>query len=219
MANSRVRITEGSGVYLDEESLTVDGYTVNRGRFEIAGSGATDLVLPVAHDAVDAGNPLKIGGKSSINYASSVSADGDRVDAAFTRDGQQYAVSTPTLGKYYIPGYGLAMVQVASQFTVSVTAGTGVQLVAAGGSGVYTYIVGVRLLWAGGTTAWTIRKGTVLGSVVWFGQSNTTNMEVFETCAPPQFIAKSDANSALWLDVSSSVTNGGALIRYVQATV
>lgn len=221
MANSRVRITEGSGVYLDEESLTVDGYTVNRGRFEIAGAGATDLVLPVAHDAVDAGNPLKIGGKSSINLPSAVSADSDRVDAAFTRQGELYVAATPMLGSYYVPGYGRAPLMVSYQESASIVDTVGMQLVAAGGSGVYTYVVAVRFIWASGGTAWQIRKGTVSGSVVWVGQTNTTNMEAREEAPFPQYIAKSNANEALWLKVTTTTTTSTAIVycRYVQATV
>lgn len=42
-----------------------------------------------AHDAVDAGNPVKIGGKASAAAPADVSADGDRVDAWLDRAGRQ----------------------------------------------------------------------------------------------------------------------------------
>jgi len=221
MADARIRITEGTGLYLDEESLTIGGYTVHRPRFQIAGTGATDLALPVAHDAADAGNSLKIGAKASINFPSAVSADGDRVDIAATRQGDLYAVSTPTLGYYYVPGYGRAQLMVSYQESASIVSSTGMQLVAAGGAGVYTYIVSVRFIWASGATAWQIRKGTVGGTVLWVGQSNTTNMETHEEAPPPQYLAKSDANAALWLNVTTTTTTSTAIVycRYVQATV
>lgn len=221
MADARIRITEGTGLYLDEESLSVSGYTVHRPRVILSGTGATDFALPVAHDAADAGGSLKVGAKASINLPSAVSADSDRVDIAATRQGEIYTVNTPGLGYYHIPGYGRAPLMVSYQESSGITAGTGMQLVAAGGSGVYTYLVAVRFIWANGSTAWQIRKGTVSGSVVWVGQSNTTNMETHEEAPWPQYIAKSDANAALWLNVTSttSVTTSVLYCRYVQATV
>lgn len=43
----------------------------------------------VANDAVDAGNPHKIGGKANNSRPTAVSADADRVDAWFDRNGRQ----------------------------------------------------------------------------------------------------------------------------------
>lgn len=74
---------------LDSETLTVGANTVERERVMLAGTGATDFILPVAHDAPDAGSPLKIGGKASSTTPADVSLTGDRVDAYFDMKGRQ----------------------------------------------------------------------------------------------------------------------------------
>lgn len=73
---------------LDTEQITVGANTVERERFIISGQGATDFSLPVAHDAVDAGNPLKVGGRASSSAPADVSASGDRVNAYFDMKGR-----------------------------------------------------------------------------------------------------------------------------------
>lgn len=50
------------------------------------GSQVSQGVGDVAHDAVDAGNPVKVGGKASTSIPSQV-ASGDRVNMAFSREG------------------------------------------------------------------------------------------------------------------------------------
>jgi hypothetical protein len=95
---------------IDTESLTVGGVGVHRQRLEIAGTGATDIAPvdaafglsvdikrivgsgmtvsgPVAHDAVDSGNPIKIGGYASSTPPTAV-ADADRANAWFGPRGQ-----------------------------------------------------------------------------------------------------------------------------------
>jgi hypothetical protein len=49
---------------------------------------------PIAHDAVDADNPFKIGGYASAAAPSNVSADGDRVNAWYLRNGAAANVLT-----------------------------------------------------------------------------------------------------------------------------
>lgn len=46
----------------------------------------------VAHDAVDSGNPIKVGGKARTTNPTAV-ADGDRVDASFDDVGRQLVVA------------------------------------------------------------------------------------------------------------------------------
>lgn len=222
MADARIQITEGTGKYLDEESLSLGGYTVHRPRFQIAGAAATDLCLPVAHDAADAGNPLKVGASASINFPSAVSADGDRVNLAATRTGALYTVGAPALGYQYIPGYGFAAQSIIVTTGLTITAGTGVSLIPAGGAGVYTYLLAIKVMWGVATaTTWLVKKGTVGGTIMWTGQTGTTGPESDEAAPPGQYLAKSDANAALWLDVSNTVTAGAGNfhVRYVQATV
>lgn len=65
-------------------------------------SSPTVVVGNIAHDGVDAGAPMKIGGRAQTAL-SAVSAAGDRTDAAFTRTGvqiigQQYLATPPTYG-------------------------------------------------------------------------------------------------------------------------
>jgi hypothetical protein len=73
---------------LDTEQITVGANTVERERFIIAGVGATDLIKPVAHDAVSAGSPMPIGGYAKAAAPTDVSADGDRVNAWFDLGGR-----------------------------------------------------------------------------------------------------------------------------------
>lgn len=90
MANSFIAIDEPAATdkKLDTEQLTVGANTVERERVILSGAGATDFALPVAHDAADAGNPLKIGGKAQSSAPADVSATGDRVDAYFDMKGR-----------------------------------------------------------------------------------------------------------------------------------
>lgn len=89
MADSYIAIDEPAVTdkKLDTEQITVGANTVERERFILTGTGATDIVKPVAHDAVDAGNPLPIGGYASNGPPTAVSADGDRVKAWFSLNG------------------------------------------------------------------------------------------------------------------------------------
>lgn len=90
MADSYIAIDEPAVVdkKLDTEEITVGANTVQRERVILSGVGATDFSLPVAHDAVDSGNPLKIGGKARSSAPADVSSTGDRVDAYFDMKGR-----------------------------------------------------------------------------------------------------------------------------------
>lgn len=72
------RFTTDGKLMVDTE-LTVDGATLVVNNMAVFGD--------VAHDAVDSGNPLKIGGKASSSAPSAV-ADGDRVNAYFDLNGR-----------------------------------------------------------------------------------------------------------------------------------
>ena len=98
---------------LDSETLTVGANTVERERVQISGAGATDLILPVAHDAVDAGNPLKIGGKASSSAPADVSLTGDRVDAYFDMKGRQVVLidSASSIPSHAVTNAGTFVVQ------------------------------------------------------------------------------------------------------------
>lgn len=57
--------------------------------------GSTRVIGNRAHDAVDSGNPIKIGGKGVTTEPSAVSASGDRVDAYFDDKGYQHNKTRP----------------------------------------------------------------------------------------------------------------------------
>jgi len=71
------------------------------------------VVGDVAHDAVDSGNPVKIGGYASLNVPPNVSA-GDRVQAFFDQAGRQVVkLDEATLERINYPpavAYGMAMI-------------------------------------------------------------------------------------------------------------
>lgn len=60
-------------------------------------TNAAKVAGGVAHDAVDAGAPVKVGGYGSLSAPAAV-ADGDRVNLWLGRNGQNYTVLTSTTG-------------------------------------------------------------------------------------------------------------------------
>src|SRR6185436_1238743 len=74
---------EGSALAIKSSSgaIAVDGVTVGS-------VNALYIESTVAHDAADAGNPIKIGGKANSNVPTNV-ADNDRVNAWFGQEGHQ----------------------------------------------------------------------------------------------------------------------------------
>src|SRR4030095_6291625 len=88
-----IPITQGAGVNLSNFALAS-----GRRRQTVILADADDtgealcVALP-AHDGVDRGSPLKIGGRASADAFTAV-AGADRVDAWFTLQGQQAAVAT-----------------------------------------------------------------------------------------------------------------------------
>jgi hypothetical protein len=99
---------DGPGKKADTEELVVGANTVHRERIQLAGAAAAAIAAVkngdpavgdygliarilgmgnVDHDAVDAGFPLKVGGRASVNPPTEV-AVGDRVNAWFDRVGR-----------------------------------------------------------------------------------------------------------------------------------
>lgn len=68
-----------------QTTLAADGDYVG---YAVDTKGNTLTVGNVAHDGVDAGNPIKIGGRANTSMPASV-ADGDRVNAQFSKTGIQ----------------------------------------------------------------------------------------------------------------------------------
>lgn len=88
----------------------------------VATTGAVFSGGDVAHDAIDAGNPTKIGGVARASVVTTV-AGGDRVDASFDTNGR--FLTWP----YQIRGLAVSA-------SATLTNGTATTLIAAGGSGV-----------------------------------------------------------------------------------
>lgn len=76
-AGAAVNVQDGGN------SLTVDGTVTSN-----VGTGTRPVAGDVAHDAVDSGNPVKVGGFASGSLRAAVAAS-DRVDAYFDREGRQ----------------------------------------------------------------------------------------------------------------------------------
>lgn len=72
--------------YADIDSLKQEAGSV---ALKVALYGADGNPIALAHDAVDAGTSLKIGGKANNTPPAAVSAEGDRVNAWFDRQGRQ----------------------------------------------------------------------------------------------------------------------------------
>lgn len=66
-------------------------------------SGVASVAGNVAHDAVDSGNPVKIGGKALLNDPASVMLSGKRVDAYFDVLGKQVVVPHAVRGQIVAP--------------------------------------------------------------------------------------------------------------------
>jgi hypothetical protein len=76
-------VYESAPTSITDGKLGAIGVDQNR-RVKVSVDAST---LDVAHDAVDSGNPVKIGGKAQSSFGTAVAA-GDRTDAKFTLQGQ-----------------------------------------------------------------------------------------------------------------------------------
>src|SRR4030095_10766341 len=114
-----IPITQGAGVNLSNFALAS-----GRRRQTVILADADDTgealcaELP-AHDGVDRGSPLKIGGRASAHAFPAV-ASADRVDAWFSLQGQQAAITTIEPGIVYEKGRQVVGSQL---FTMSAASG------------------------------------------------------------------------------------------------
>lgn len=103
MADADVLITAGSGTKVDTRTVgagvdehrqvVVIGDPATAANVQsVTSAGEAVIGGNLANDAVDSGNPVKIGGRAQ-SVATYVAA-GDRVDARFTRTGDQYVTLT-----------------------------------------------------------------------------------------------------------------------------
>lgn len=123
----------------------------------------------LAHDAVDSGNPVKIGGMARSTEPTAVSASGDRVNAIFD-----------LVGKLIVLPYANPENFVSGAITTAMTATTSTSLVAAPAAGLRNYITQITVSNAhatvgtdviiqdgsGGTTLYTIPAAAVYGGAV-----------------------------------------------------
>lgn len=155
-SDTTVAVTAGTGTSV--ATRTVDSQ--HRQKVVIGGAedGESYVFLP-AHDAADAGSPLKVGGRASLALPTAVSADGDRVNARFTREGALSTIATPVAGKVWIDGTGI----ISHQFVC----GTGAlnnamqTIVSAGGASVRCYVTSIQAVCTAFTGAGyiTLRNG------------------------------------------------------------
>lgn len=139
-SDTTVAVTAGSGTSV--ATRTVDG--AHRQKVVVGGAedGESYLYLPL-HDAADAGSPLKVGGRASLALPSAV-ADGDRVNARFTREGALAVIGTRVAGQVWVDGTGLVSVQ--SAFSTSALNNAATAAVAAAGAGLRVYVTSVSCL-------------------------------------------------------------------------
>jgi len=108
------------------------------GVLQVVGNSSAGLQVAggAAHDAVDTGNPVKIGGFASSTAPAAVSADGDRVNAAYSLKG--FAYTTDKGGESMATG----QVAVTTSATLVVAARTGRQKVTLSSTTAVVFYVG-----------------------------------------------------------------------------
>ena len=235
MANSTIDITEGTGTSLDAEELTVSSATVKRERMQLTGTtaaaiqavtnadpsaseyaSAVRLVGQVAHDAVDIGSPVKIGGKAVYNETTI--AAGDRADAWFNTNGALFVHSYPWLGNR-MRVVSDATVRGISRTNVNLTAVTTAQaLVGAAGAGLYSYVIGMMLTSSAASgTVLTIE--TVTGTAVRW-RLHTVQYQPFSLFGPMSlYLFASLANEALNIKSSASTDITGIVYSVASDSV
>lgn len=111
---------EGSALVVKSSSgaISIDGVAVGS-------VNALYITDPVAHDAADAGNPVKIGGYAKTAAPTAVSADGDRVNAWFSRYGALATILTDATGAIVATGQ-----QYIEDTAITANAGQGTLVVA-----------------------------------------------------------------------------------------
>lgn len=137
----------------------------NAGTFAVQAASAGD----VAHDGVDSGNPIKMGGKATNVEPTAVSATGDRANFI-----------TDMVGKQIILPYANPENFVSGAITTAMTGTTSTSLIAAPAAGLRNYITQITVSNAhatvgtdvviqdgsGGTTLYTIPAAAVYGGAV-----------------------------------------------------
>ncbi len=210
-SNTTVGITEGAGKLV--ATRTVDGAHAQKVVIGGAEDGESLIHLP-AHDAADAGAPFKIGGRASLALPSAVSADGDRVNARFTREGALAVVSVPVAGQVWVDGTGL--VTTAVSVGTSVLNNASAAVVNAQGAGLRAYVTAVTAFCAAFTGAGYVTLRDNATDVFPVAGLTAVNIGGPGFIAPPgSYLCRTTANTALNLYFSGNGTVKWAVSYYV----
>lgn len=155
----------------------------------------------VAHDGVDIGNPIKIGGKANANEPAAVSASGDRVDAWFD-----------LLGRFVTAPWHPGELTTA---TLTKSATGDATFIAAPGGGQSLYICSIIASNGGATLSRLILKEGAGGTVKWEAwlAVNGTSIATWYPTRP----WKLPANVALTADISAATTDIRATVDFFTA--
>jgi hypothetical protein len=203
-SNTTIGITEGAGKLV--ATRTVDSAHCQKICIGGAEDGESLVNLP-AHDAADAGAPLKIGGRASLALPTAVSADGDRVNARFTREGALATVSTQIVGKVFVDGQGLTNLQsTTSNATLGASSASGVT---AGGSGLKVYVTSVSVVCSTFANAGyvTLRDGSGGSDIYQVGGITAVNTGNSIAAAGNGFLCSTSLNTALHVFYSGASSN------------
>lgn len=120
--------------------------------FSADSAGRLLVTGQVAHDAVDAGNPLKVGGQARTTNPAAV-ADGDRVNAMFDKLGRQVVVNQQCR-------------DLVTTNNITLTGTTETTLLAAGGAGVFHDVTMLVMSNSSGTAVRVDIRDTTGGTVL-----------------------------------------------------
>jgi hypothetical protein len=203
-----IPISQGSGVNLSNFALAN-----GRRRQTVIIADADDsgealcAELP-AHDGVDRGSPLKIGGRASANPFAAV-AEADRVDAWFTLQGQQTAVATIEPASIYDNGRQPVGAQL---FTMTAAAGPIIGAVAGRKIKVLSlHVVCTNFTSAGQISVLNGSAGIPL-MALWISALGN-----YPLPAPGYSIATTSTNTDLWWTFSGGAGNFAVTMTYYTA--
>lgn len=209
-SNTTVGVTEGAGKLI--ATRTVDSAHCQKIVLGGAEDGESFVNLP-AHDAADAGAPLKVGGRASLALPSAV-ADNDRVNARFTREGALATISTPTAGLIWVDGTGLVSTQ--SAYGSSALNNAATSAVAAAGAGLRIYVTSISFVVSAFTGAGyvTLRDNTT--DVLPVGGVTAVNLSSPFNVAPAGgYLCRTTANTALNIFCSGNATLKWSLTYFI----
>jgi len=153
----------------------------------------------VAHDDVDSGNPMKIGGKARTTNPTAVS-DGDRVDATFD-----------DIGRQVIAPHG-ARDLIVKQYT-NINSTTETTILTAGGAGVFNDIITLVIDTDSNNVNITFRESTA-GSTVWIAHLANAGQTVVANFGSP--LIQATANNNWTAQSSKGSANVEILVQAVQ---